>query len=308
MKHLDLFSGIGGFALAARWMNWETVQFVEIDKFCQKVLQKNFPNVPIHDDIKTFSGKELRGTVDILTGGFPCQPYSLAGKRKGKEDSRHLWPEMLRVIGEVQPTWIVGENVYGFVNWSGGLVFEEVQADLENKGYEVQSFILPACGINAPHRRDRVWIVAHALDSGHRINGRQNEKTNGLQKKYRETVRAGMSDGTDSPHAATNAMSTQRERKISGMESVAIDGVTAHPNSNERCEGRMHAQGQQEAEGHLSTLHAQPGGYWENFPTQSGLCRRDDAIPNRLDRIKSLGNAIVPGVAYEIFKAISGVC
>jgi DNA (cytosine-5)-methyltransferase 1 len=119
MKHLDLFSGIGGFALAARWMNWETVQFVEIDKYCQKVLAKNFPNVPIHGDIKTFSGEPFRGTVDILTGGFPCQPFSHSGLRNGKDDDRYLWPQMLRVIKEVQPHYIVGENVSGLINGGG---------------------------------------------------------------------------------------------------------------------------------------------------------------------------------------------
>lgn len=120
MKVLDLFAGIGGFSLAAHWMGWETVAFVECDKFCQKVLRKNFgQDIEIHDDITTFSGKPFRGRVDIVTGGFPCQPYSSAGARKGTEDERHLWPEMLRVIIEVQPRFIVGENVLGLVNWGG---------------------------------------------------------------------------------------------------------------------------------------------------------------------------------------------
>ncbi|MFA5261285.1 MAG: DNA cytosine methyltransferase, partial [Candidatus Omnitrophota bacterium] len=185
--HIDLFSGIGGFALAAKWAGIETVQFVEIDPFCQKVLQKQFPGVPIHDDIKTFAyaasikddkresrgvgyapqggegGDDATGPCDksrpfLLTGGFPCQPYSCAGKRKGKDDDRALWPEMLRVISEAKPRWVIGENVAGFI----GMGLDDCISDLEGEGYEVQAFVIPACAVNAPHRRDRVWIVANS--------------------------------------------------------------------------------------------------------------------------------------------------
>lgn len=166
LTQLELFAGIGGFGLAGHWAGIETVCQVEIDPFCQKVLAKNFPNAKKHGDIKTFNGTEYRGTVDIISGGFPCQPYSAAGKRLGKEDERHLWPEMLRIIREVRPRWIVGENVFGLINWSAGLVFDEVQSDLESEGYEVQAFVLPAAAVNAPHRRDRVWFVAYAGNNG----------------------------------------------------------------------------------------------------------------------------------------------
>lgn len=162
LTQLELFAGIGGFGLAGHWAGIKTVCQVEIDPFCQKVLQKNFPNAKRYADVKKFDGKPWRGTVDIISGGFPCQPYSAAGKRLGKEDERHLWPEMLRIIREVRPRWIVGENVFGLVNWSGGLVFDEVQSDLESEGYEVQAFVLPAAAVNAPHRRDRVWFVAYS--------------------------------------------------------------------------------------------------------------------------------------------------
>jgi DNA (cytosine-5)-methyltransferase 1 len=278
MKHLDLFSGIGGFALAARWMGWQTVQFVEIDSFCQKVLNKNFPNVPIHGDIKTFDGTELRGTVDILTGGFPCQPFSGAGKRKGKEDDRHLWPEMLRVIAEVQPTYIVGENVYGLVNWSDGVVFDEVQTSLETAGFEVTSCVLPACGLNAPHRRDRVWIIAYREDEG--SIRRFGESPNGTGCSGQRRVDEGTGRGN------------------------AWNEVIAN-NNNKRLQGSSHEGGVSESR---KEPHKQPTGLfctrWSDFPTQSPVCRRDDGIPNRVDRIKSLGNAIVPQVAFEIFKAI----
>ncbi len=191
---LDLFSGIGGFSLAAQWC-WgdelEIVAFCEIDKFCQKVLKKHWPHVPIIEDVrnvrgnKSFSANSLcvgwqTGTreklqseeqeairqkprmfctegVDLLTGGFPCQPFSCAGKRKGKEDNRFLWPEMFRVIKEIRPRWVVAENVAGIVR----MALDDCLSDLEGEGYSTQAVIIPACAVNAPHRRDRVWIVAH---------------------------------------------------------------------------------------------------------------------------------------------------
>ena len=160
MRHLDLFSGIGGFALAASrvFPSHQVVSFCDIEPFAQKVLKKHWPDVPCHDDIKTMKGSDY-ANIDLLTGGFPCQPFSQAGQRRGTEDDRHLWPEMLRVIREAKPRWIVGENVRGLTNWNGGVVFDEVLSDLENIGYSVQSFLIPACAVDAQHRRDRVWIV-----------------------------------------------------------------------------------------------------------------------------------------------------
>lgn len=165
MTHASLFSGIGGFDLAAEWAGWTNVFNCEIDPFCRRVLAYHFPNAIQYEDIKTTDFRPLRGGVDVLTGGFPCQPFSLAGKRKGTDDNRYLWPEMLRAIRELAPRWVVGENVFGIVNWSDGLVFEQVCADLEAEGYEVQPFIIPACAVDAPHRRDRVWFVAHRRDA-----------------------------------------------------------------------------------------------------------------------------------------------
>lgn len=164
MTHGSLFSGIGGFDLAAQWMGWTNVFHCEMNPFGQRVLAHYFPESKLHEDVTTFPASDYAGRIDILTGGFPCQPYSMAGKRMGKDDDRHLWPAMLDVIRIIQPTWVVGENVRGLVSWNGGMVFEEVCADLETCGYSVQPFILPACSVNAPHRRDRVWFVAHAND------------------------------------------------------------------------------------------------------------------------------------------------
>lgn len=166
LRHGSLFSGIGGFDLASEWMGWENSFHCEWNPFGQKVLKYYWPNAISYDDITKTDFTIHRGHIDILTGGFPCQPYSTAGKRKGKEDERHLWPSMLRAIREIRPRWVVGENVRGLVSWDGGLVFEEVQAELEAEGYEVQPFLLPAASVNAPHRRDRVWFVAYSNNQG----------------------------------------------------------------------------------------------------------------------------------------------
>ena len=147
-------------------MGWDTIAWCERNPFCQKVLNYHFPKAKQHGDITTTDFTIYRGQCDILTGGFPCQPYSVAGKRLGKEDERHLWPHMLRAIREIKPAWVVGENVSGLISWNGGMVFDEVQTDLENEGYEVIPFVLPACGVDAPHKRDRVWFIAYCKDKG----------------------------------------------------------------------------------------------------------------------------------------------
>jgi len=194
MNHLGLFEGIGGFSLAVRWMGWKTLAWCEKNEACQKVLRHHFPEAEGHGDITNTDFKKYANRIDVLTGGFPCQPFSVAGKRKGTDDERHLWPEMLRAIREIQPTWVIGENVPGLVNWDGGLAFEQMLVDLENEGYEVQPYILPACGVNAPHRRDRVWIVAYSDAAGKRRSEREskietivkNANSNGCGSNERE--------------------------------------------------------------------------------------------------------------------------
>lgn len=170
MRHGSLFSGIGGFDLAAEWMGWENVFHCEWMPFPRKILEYYWPKAISYEDITKTDFTIHRGTIDILTGGFPCQPYSSAGKRLGKEDERHLWPHMRRAIREIEPTWVVGENVRGLTNWNGGVVFEEVCADLEACGYEVQPVLLPACAVGTPHRRDRIWFVAYSNGSMLRSN------------------------------------------------------------------------------------------------------------------------------------------
>jgi len=179
MTHGSLFSGIGGFDLAAEWMGWENKFHCEWNPFGQKVLHHYWPKAEQFTDITKSNFKKYANQIDILTGGFPCQPYSQAGKRKGKDDERHLWPEMLRAIREIQPSWVVGENVFGLINWSEGLVFHEVQTDLEAEGYEVWPYVLPAAAVNAPHRRDRVWFVAYNNNFGcKRFSQQASDRTN----------------------------------------------------------------------------------------------------------------------------------
>jgi DNA (cytosine-5)-methyltransferase 1 len=172
MQVISLFSGIGGFEDAAQQLGWDNVVSCEINKFGKYVLEGHWPNQYHHDDIHTLNYETIKEKSNwdptkptIIVGGFPCQPYSTAGKRLGKNDERHLWPEMLRLISEIKPDFVVGENVRGLLSWSDGLVFEEVCTDLESQGYEVWPYILPAAGVGAPHRRDRIWFIAHRASS-----------------------------------------------------------------------------------------------------------------------------------------------
>ena len=169
MNHLDLFSGIGGFSIGLEKVGFNTIAFCEKEDYCRMLLQKHWKGVKIYNDIKECKGKEIKetyGRVDILTGGFPCQPYSVAGKQKGTADDRYLWPEMFRVIKEVQPTFVIAENVRGIINIQDGMVFETVCSDLESEGFEIQTFIIPAAGVGAPHKRERVWIVGYSKHNG----------------------------------------------------------------------------------------------------------------------------------------------
>lgn len=159
--HASLFSGLGGFDLAAEWMGWENKFSCEIDPFCQRVLRHHFSSTHNYGDIRELDGTKYRGQIDVLTGGFPCQPFSVAGERRGEDDARFLWPEMLRVIREVQPSWIIAENVRGITSIENGMVFERVCSELEANGYDVQALCIPACAVNAPHRRDRMWFIAN---------------------------------------------------------------------------------------------------------------------------------------------------
>ena len=295
MKHGSLFSGIGGFDLAAEWMGWENVFHCEWNEFGQKVLKHHFPKALSYADITETDFNVHRGRISVLSGGFPCQPYSSAGKRLGKEDERHLWPEMLRAIREIQPRWVLGENVLGLVNWNGGLVFEEVQADLEAEGYEVQPFILPAASVNAPHRRDRVWFVAHSNKCNAGRAARKDERESGTERvqerdEVRQFVESGEVRGNapDSDTSRLKALDTSYTNLGRSNKTEALSGNSFRP------------------------IHSRKG--WDSFPTQPPICSGDDGLSDRLDgitfskwrneSIAAYGNAIVPQVAHQIFKAI----
>ncbi len=328
MVHGSLFSGIGGFDLAAQWMGWENKFHCEINEFGQKILKYYWPNAISYSDITKTDFTIHRGSIDILTGGFPCQPFSLAGKRKGTEDDRHLWPEMLRAIREIQPTWIVGENVYGIINWSKGLVFEQVQIDLEAEGYEVQSVILPACSLDAPHRRDRVWFVAYRnIEQRERKEGgfqpvtvdygKITSNTRLQRQEIGEKQTAGIEQS--SKKNVTNSKSEGLERRNRTQRTIRFESRNkSKANADSDAEGRQGSNNSREFIEFRKDGTKQPVGLfqsaWKMFPTQSPLCSRNDGIPNRLDgitfpkwrneSIKGYGNAIVPQVAYQIFKTI----
>lgn len=293
MNHGSLFSGIGGFDLAAQWMGWDNVFHVEWNPWCRKVLEHHFPEAESFTDVRQFDGSAWRGRVDIISGGFPCQPYSSAGKRLGKDDERHLWPEMLRIIREAAPAYVVGENVRGLTNWNGGVVFEEVCADLEAAGYDVWTGILPACGVGAPHRRDRVWFVAHA-------NGGADLRTPGRN--------AGTSAGEGVPERHEVRI-PDKSSDVWDATDTDSDGVSRQP-----VDVRTSKNPRQRRENFAENGHLRDFRGWESFPTESPVCGGNDGLPRELDgitfskwrneSIKAYGNAIVPQVAYQIFQAI----
>jgi DNA (cytosine-5)-methyltransferase 1 len=288
MTHVDLFSGIGGFALAAEWAGFTTIAFVEIDPYCQAVLKKHWPEVPIFGDIKGFKwpmadsineglqgyGKSCQCSrelpvgagcqITLLTGGFPCQPFSCAGKRRGKEDDRYLWPQMFRVISEVRPTWVLAENVAGIVK----MELDNCLSDLESEDYETEAFIIPACAVNAPHRRDRVWIVAHGKDT--RVIGRKWVARNDEVKNIEGGNQGKRSSGYD------------------GGQDVA---------DTKRILPQRHQCGRGKTEFGRSC----------RWSVEPDVGRVAHGVPSRVDRLKCLGNAIVPQVAFPILQAIAQI-
>ena len=321
MKHIGLFEGIGGFSLAARWMGWETIAWCEWNQFCQKVLNYHFPKAKQHGDITTTDFSIYRGQCDIVTGGFPCQPYSLAGKRLGKEDERHLWPHMLRAIREIKPYWVVGENVPGLINWNGGVVFNEVQTDLENEGYEVIPFVLPACGVDAPHKRDRVWFIAYSKDKG--VIGRNWKSGNDGVVCKGGTIYSGDSDSNDGSKIEGSIENTlqdgwgseQREEESEkrgqwnagtgdnewlqtndGEVGTVTNSTKSGPASV--CESKIstnkfefitNTSGKRFQGATRKFIqgdkHGFAGSSWRYFPTQSPICNGNDGLSDRLDGI-----------------------
>lgn len=281
MNHASLFSGIGGFDLAADRMGWRNVFNCEIDPFCRKVLAYHFPEAKKYEDVKTTDFTIHRGHIDVLTGGFPCQPFSLAGKRKGSDDNRYLWPEMLRAIREIEPRWVVGENVFGIVNWSDGMVFEQVQSDLEDAGYEVQPYIIPACAVDAPHRRDRVWFVAHRRDVENTLcDGRKREPRNGEEKSNKWQQRMPCTGDSEWICDEEGVIASDSHNKR----------FSKFPTQSPVCGGD---------DGFSDRLDACPVPGWLKVNKRwrfSGWWRKES--------IKAYGNAVVPQIPYLIFNTI----
>jgi len=298
MKHGSLFSGLGGFDLAAEWMGWENIFHCEWMEFPRKVLDYHFPNADSHIDICKTDFKKYANKIDILTGGFPCQPFSMAGKRKGTNDERYLWGEMLRAIQEIEPTFVIAENVFGITNIDDGLVFEQVCLDLEAEGYEVQPFIIPAAAKNAPHRRDRVWFVATDTDCSTKGSSRKSgsiesngSNINNESSKWRESTE----------------LNIGRDEFLRNATDTDGNGLNERHSNYEK----HSSQGGVNAQCDTDSVYSN----FQNFPTQPPICGGDDGLPTELDgitfskwraeSIKGYGNAIVPQIAFGIFKQLS---
>ena len=313
MKHGSLFSGIGGFDLAAEWMGWKNKFHCEWNEFGQKVLKYYWPESELFTDITKSDFTKYANQIDILTGGFPCQPYSMAGKRLGKEDDRHLWPEMLRVIREVKPSWVVGENVLGLVNWNGGLVFHEVQTDLETEGYQVFPYVLPAASVNAPHLRFRIWFVAYSHNKGGSARSRQVQKEDGeISERNNNAESCDTNQFYDVADTSSSRLQTDDfVRKSKGeINFTRNDGQDVQDSKSIRQEYALE-NGKMERRRFRKSNQRNA---WHSFPSVSPICNGDDGISDRLDSItfskwrnesiKAGGNAIVPQVVYQIFKTI----
>lgn len=350
MKHIDLFSGIGGFAYAIDQIFHDEKNehvFCDNDKFCQAILKKHWPEAKIYGDIRTFTNTESTGQnggvehgasesgeagdpasnatsrkpgkqtkqkrrqdtsrsyCDILTGGFPCQPFSQAGHRKGTADDRYLWPEMLRVIRENKPTWVIAENVRGLTTWNDGMVLEQVCADLEGEGYEVQAFIIPAVSVNAPHRRDRVWITAYSQSRNDRGKLRDIPSSGEAESESKEQYKNRPGKFTDADSDAPDPEG-ERNGRSTGKKCRASERKL----EQEKQEGReVRGEGQRRAGIDWNKDWREIASATCHDGMDDGLPRELDGAPisrskHRNERIKACGNAIVPQVAMQILLAI----
>lgn len=289
---MSLFSGIGGDTLAAQWAGFKTKVFVENNIFCQKILRKHWPEILIWEEIDDFKAKEYKG-VTLVYGGDPCQPSSLAGQRRGAEDERYKWPEMLRVIHECQPTWIVSENPTGRLTMD----FYKVLSDLESEGYETRSFVIPACAINAPHRRDRLYIIAY---SNYSSTARQRENGRSILREPKsERLGVGI---TAAPDSVSKGLEEREKQEYLAQCSTAKRDNQSIANT--------HSRGEQQQKGHIP----ESGGWysyegWNSnwIEVATTLCGMDDGFPDRVARLKALGNAQVPQQIYPIFKTIADI-
>jgi DNA (cytosine-5)-methyltransferase 1 len=330
---LDLFSGIGGFSLGLESTGgFETIGFVEKDKFCQKVLKKHWSNINIEEDIRNVKGTNYK--ADVVTGGFPCQPFSVAGKRKSTEDDRYLWDEMLRVIKETKPRWVIGENVEGIVNINDGLVLRQVLNDLENQGFQSQCIIIPASGVGAWHQRKRIWIVGcNVSNSNSNRNSSEEQRSNGEENSFSQEHRQKFSTSGEFIGTNTNDVPNSKscgcgrwsckecsigewsffQNEQQGCEvGSKVEGCNRDvPNSSikglQGCSIQHNLEGEQRSEEFTTKTSSQRQQTW--WQTQSSLCGVPNGVSYELDkdrsnRIKALGNSIVPQIVRQIGLAI----
>jgi len=363
MTHASVFSGIGGPEVAAAMLGWDNLFHCEINPFCRAVLEYWFPNAKSYEDITTTDFSDWGGRVNVLTGGFPCQPFSYAGQRRGADDDRYLWPFMHRCIYQVRPDWVVCENVAGITTMveqgdvtemeaekslfsevdllhryrlDETFTLERVCNDLENDGYAVQAVVIPACAVNAPHRRDRVFIIGHRNDAENAMCSGQLRGQNDITGDKRDIRNAcagdcerlcGEAPGflvADADCNRGGEMDEHLQPRLAdgskpvgnGRERVVYDTSSERPQTGHR--GRETGEANRDASGWYTRSDCNIAGLgrWDEFPTQSPIHRGNDGIPFPLDdltipaskwrteSIKAYGNAIVPQVMYEIFKAI----
>lgn len=320
---LDLFSGIGGMSLAADWAGVQTVAFCEIEPYCQKVLKRHWPCVPIYDDVRKLTKKRLKEdgvidderTIDIVAGGYPCQPFSVAGKRRGTEDDRHLWPEMFRIVRELRPTWVVGENVAGHVS----LGLDDVLSDLESEGYQTRAFVLPALAVGAPHRRDRVFVVAYTESQQDRRReqfwiqpnagaGGQNVAYSGAERLPKKGTEQQATRVAGSSKNVANVTSKGLERQQwTEHEGGRIRFINGSKRSTQSFLGR----GFDGFSKIMDRIVTEKNWSWpaafgeEQYEWEPP--RVINGAKNRVPRLKALGNAVVPQQVYPIFKAIAEI-
>jgi len=281
LKHVDLCSGIGGFALGFEWAGLsKPVMFCDIEPWSRKILAKHWPDVPIEEDVKVLANEPERiPECSILTAGYPCQPFSQAGKRRGEEDDRHIWPYIREIVAQKRPSWCVFENVYGHVTMG----LDTVLSDLEADGYATRPFIVPACGVDAPHRRDRVWIVGYSQHDGlpateiARGTGENGQWSQEGQNQAQQSARAGQ------PEDDGNVADTEHHRDVWRDRELETT-----------------------AQNYYSRRSQKDGG-WQWWDAEPDVGRVANGIPNRVDRIKGLGNAIVPQIAMQIGLTIKAV-
>lgn len=296
MYVLDLFSGIGGFSLGLERAGFQTAAFCEINPFCHAVLRKHWPTVPIFGDVRALSAESLSaagiGAIDLICGGYPCQPFSAAGKRRGEADDRHLWPEMFRLICELRPTWIIGENVAGHITMG----LDDVLSDLENAGYTARAFVIPACAVGAPHRRERVWIVAHSQgDSARRLSKRTPTEKSGPCQRGASVAH------TDGQRELQPKGSDQEQRGWTGNGGTYV----ADTNDVGRSQMVQPVSSRQVVEGPTGAAkYSRFTGGRQGWLVEPSVGRVADGVPNRVDRIKSLGNGLVSEIPEILGQAI----